>query len=164
MDAIKINAKLTIKHLFINVASVTSNNNNNNIKQPDFFHTLTNVINVSVLLEKAENITFCTIPCDVIINALKATIPLDKRKNVSFISDIKVFRKRIHNEIGVMDVFDNEYEYMMHNKTVREQHAQICNVDIIDVICLSALFLFICLCLSVYVYLLCFCFSVCVYF
>ena len=149
MDEIKINKNLKIYHLFINVASVTNmelnididididipiNNDNQNsdlhdVEQRNFIN---NLVSLSNLLSKAEKITFCTIPSESVIKALKAAIPHDTMKNVTFMNNIKIFQKQVHDEMGVINVFDNEYEFMIHNKTIRDQHAQICHLDIID--------------------------------
>ena len=149
MDEIKINKHLHIDHLFINVASVTSmqmnvelqiplldhnNNNNNNQNQQDIERQnfVNNLVSLSNLLSRADNITFCTIKSESIKNALQSVVPVNKLKCLHFVNDINIFHKQVHQEMELINVFDNEYEYIIHNKTIQDQHAQICHLDIID--------------------------------
>lgn len=155
MDEIKIKSDLTIRHLFINVTSVSTvdfdeeaivglNGLIQNIEfqiarqrpggSDDENDSEKELMNISALLEKADNITFCvmSIAVDQVKCVLAEIVGEQKMKSLQFVKDIKTFRKLVHAEMEIVDVFDDEYEWMIHNKTIRDQHEQICHLDIID--------------------------------
>ena len=124
MHRIELNETAEIEHLFVNVAIVKSAN----IEKNEW-------MKASDLFKRAKFITFnCCVSLSngLIQSALQSAIPMEKWKNVRFMSDNRLFQARVHSAMSIENVFDEEYEQMIHGKRMRSDENENDHLDLID--------------------------------
>lgn len=138
MEELKMSANLLIRHLMLNIASVSAVQPNAYVHaneestEPEQEQVM---ISFAELVARAQRVTVYMMPSESVRRMLLRHVHPDQLAQVGleFVDDAKKFRHMVHRTMQLgADVADNDYEYMIHNRTAAQHHEQICHLDIID--------------------------------